>query len=129
MNKFWKSTLVFVLIIGFLVSMMVCCCVTSLAQAAIVQIKTESTCCHTKASRNENKTKKCNTCLKNNSRAEACQTFKIVSPPTYVWKFLSINSISFIPRIQLPIKSVSLHGPPASLPKLPIYLKNHSLRI
>ena len=38
MNKFWKATITFVLIVAFLVSTLVCCCVIRLAQAAVVQV-------------------------------------------------------------------------------------------
>ena len=126
MNKFWKPTLVFFMIIGFLVSTMVCCCVTRLAQAAMVQAKAKS-CCHAKAGNSEHQAKDCDTCSKNRFRAGTFSLFKVVIPATYVLK--SVDAVSFILPFQFPMKSVSFHGPPKAFSDLPLYLKTHSLRI
>ena len=132
MNKFWKSTTVSVLSITFLVSTMVCCCMTRLAQAATTaQSKTKSSCCHhAKASGSEHKTKDCkSTCPKKNLRADTLPVFNVIPPSTYVFKLLPIDLISFLPSTPFIMKSVSFHSPPAPLSNLPLYLKTHSLRI
>ena len=130
MNKFWKSTTVFVLIVTFLVSTMICCCVTRLAQGAMVQTKVKSSCCHAKASNSEHKAKDCgSTCPKKNLRAETLPVFTVVSPSTYAFKLLPIDFISLLPSAPFVMKLVSFHSPPAHHSNLPLYLKTHSLRI
>ena len=130
MNKFLKSTTAFILLVAFLVSTMVCCCVTRLAQAAMVQIKAKSSCCPVKTGGTEHKTKDCdNTCPKKNLRAESLPVFNLVSPTTYVLKFFHLDFISFIPLVRLSTKLVSFHSPPKAFLNPPLYLKIHSLRI
>jgi hypothetical protein len=127
MNKLWKSTVVFILIVGFLVATLVCCCVTRLAQAAMIQTKAKSVCCHAQTNGREHKTKKCDTCLKNNFSEETSTIFNVV--PSNAVKSLPMDSVSFMLPVRFSMRLVDSHGPPELLPDLPFYLKVHSLRI